>query len=260
MNTLKLDRLGAVAVITLNRPEKLNAITTLMLDELDVALAEVEKGDAAALIITGSGRGFCAGSDISGQDRHHGDTRTFAENRILRMHDLILHLIEFRLPSIAAINGLAYGGGLEIALACTFRTAVVSAKLCMPEIRHNLVPSYGGTQLLPRLIGNGRALRMMLTGESVTAEEALATGLVDAVEEDAVAAAVALAGRMPNGAGAAQHMIRRSVAIGTSLHLAAGLDLERELAMEIAVSTEAMQGATNFAGRNRAGPKEKDNG
>jgi enoyl-CoA hydratase/carnithine racemase len=251
MEALRLDRIGSVAVITLDRPDKLNAITTVMLDELDAALTEVETSDARAVIVTGAGRGFCAGSDISGQDQHHGDTRSFAENRIRRMHALILRLVEYRQPSIAALNGLAYGGGLEIALACTFRTAALTAKLCMPEIRHSLVPSYGGTQLLPRLIGAGRALEMMLTGESVDADEALRIGLVNAVDADPVAAAIALAERMPNGAGAAQRMIRRAVAIGGDLPLSDALDCERKLAMDIAVSDEARQGAASFTNRNR---------
>lgn len=256
METITLARICSVAVVTLNRPEKLNAITSLMLVELEKALAQVEESDATALVITGAGRGFCAGSDISGADVHHGDTRSFAESRIERMHGLILRLIEYRQPSIAALNGLAYGGGLEIALACTFRTAAPTAKLCMPEICHNLVPSYGGTQLLPRLIGSGRALEMMLTGESLDAEEGHRIGLVNVVDADPVAAAVALAERMPNGAGQAQRMIRKSVAIGTNLNLAGALDLERELAMEIAISDEARQGAANFS--NRARGKESD--
>ena len=251
METIKVAQIGSASVITLNRPERLNAITTTMLDEIDIALHEIETSDASVLILTGAGRGFCAGSDISGEDQHGGDTRSFADSRIRRMHGLILRLAEFRQPSIAALNGLAYGGGLELAMACTFRTAAPRAKFCMPEIRHSLVPSYGGTQLLPGLIGRARALQMMLTGESVDAEEALRTGLVNLVDPDPLAAAIALAGSMPNGAGLAQRMIRRSVTSGASLGLAAALDLERELAMEIAVSDDALQGAARFANRNR---------
>ena len=251
METINLDRQGRVALVTLNRPEKLNAITTHMLDDLDAVLTDVEASDAHAVIFTGAGRAFCAGSDISGADEHRGDTLRFAEERIRRMHALILRLIDYRQPSFAALNGLAYGGGLEIALACTFRTCAPHAKLCMPEIRHSLVPSYGGTQLLPRLIGAGRALEMMLTGKAITAEHALRIGLVNAVDDNPVAAAVALAERMPNGAGEAQRMVRRSVAHGTILELAAALDLERELAMEIAVSDEARQGAAAFTKRPR---------
>lgn len=251
MEALKVDRVGRTALVILNRPEKLNAITTRMIGDLEVALRDIETSDARALIITGAGRAFCAGSDIGGADLHDGHKHGFAEERIRRMHALILRLIEYRQPSIAALNGLAYGGGLEIALACTLRTCAPGAKLCMPEIRHSLVPSYGGTQLLPRLVGAGRALELMLTGEAITAEQAFRIGLVNVVDGDPVTAAVALAERLPNGAGAAQRMIRRAVARGASLELTAALDVERELAMEIAVSAEARQGAASFTNRPR---------
>lgn len=254
MQTLEFKRIGTAAVVTLNRPHKLNAINSMMLDELDAVLDETEASDASVLIVTGAGRAFCSGSDISGDERHQGDTRTFAEARIRRMHALVLRLAGFRQLSIAALNGLAYGGGLELALACTFRTAAPGTTLCMPEIQHSLVPSYGGTQLLPRLIGAGRALEMMLTAESIDAAQALQIGLVTVVATDAVEAAMALAARLPNGAGVAQRMIRRAVALGCGLALPAALELERELAMEIAVSEQARQGAALFKVRKRAEP------
>lgn len=250
--TLNFERIGNAALVTLNRPEKLNAINSAMLDELEALLEAIEASDAGALILTGAGRAFCSGSDISGGDRHDGDTRGFAEARIKRMHALILRLASYRQPSIAALNGLAYGGGLELSLACTFRTAAPDARLCLPEIRHDLVPSYGGTQLLPRLIGTGRALEMMLTGESVTAAQALQLGLVTAVDADPVAAAIALAERLPRQAGPAQQMIRKSVFLGAGLELAAALELERKLAMDIAVSAEAREGAARFAVRKQS--------
>lgn len=249
--SVRKERSGAAVVVTLDRPEVLNAINTAMLDELDAALDELEASDAALLVLTGSGRAFCSGSDLGGTERHEGDTRTFAEQRIRRMHALALRLIGLRQPSVAALNGLAYGGGLELALACTFRIAAPGAKLCLPEIRHNLMPSYGGTQLLPRLIGVPRALELMLTGESIDAARALELGLVTLVDADPVAAALRLVERLPNGAGLAQRMIRRSVAMGLNRELGAALDLERELATENAASAEARAGAARFAERKR---------
>jgi enoyl-CoA hydratase/carnithine racemase len=246
---LKVERTGLCAVVTLDRPEVLNALNTALLDSLDAALDDIAASDAAALILTGAGRAFCSGTDISGGDVHEGGTHDFAEARIRRMHGLILRLIDFPLPSIAAVNGLAYGGGLELALGCTFRTAAPAARFALSEIKLSLVPSYGGTQLLPRLIGAGRALEMMLTGESIDAEEALRIGLVNAVDADPVAAACALADRLPNGQGLAQRMIRRSVAQGLGLALPEALEMERALAMEIAVSDEARAGAARFKER-----------
>lgn len=252
MSIVTEQRANGCVVVMLDRPDVLNAINDAMLDALDAALDAVPE-HARILILTGAGRAFCAGSDISGAERHAEGTEAFARRRIMRMHALILRLVDFPVPSIAALNGLAYGGGLELALACTFRIAAPVASLCLSEIRHSLVPSYGGTQLLPRLIGSARALEMMLTGERMAAGEALRIGLVNAVDPDPVAAAAAYAGRLPNGGGAAQRMIRRAVVRGAGLDLAAALDIERDLAMEIAVSAEARQGAERFmAGRRPA--------
>jgi enoyl-CoA hydratase/carnithine racemase len=252
MSVLSLERIGDCAVATLNRPDVLNAFSTPLLDLIDEALDQVEASDATALVFTGAGRAFCSGSDLSGEDAHDGDTLGFANARIARMHALLLRLIDFPKVSIAALNGLAYGGGLEFALGCTFRTASPGARLCLPEIRLGLMPSYGGTQLLPRLIGPGRALELMLTGESVEAAEAHRIGLVNVVDEDPVGAAVRLAGRLPGGAGIAQRVIRRCVADAANLDLAAALERERIHALEVADSEDARKGVERFLARKAA--------
>ena len=253
MAHLLVDNVGQVAVLTLNRPTVLNALNTAILDELDAAIDQVERGDAQALVLTGSGRAFCSGTDISGREPHEGTTEEFASARISRMHALALRLRDLPQPSIAVLNGLAYGGGLELALAFTFRIAAPTAVLCMSEVTLGLMPSYGGTQLLPRLIGQGRALEMMLTGEPMNAEEALRIGLVNAVDPDPLAAAISFAERLPNGTGLAQRLIRRSVDRGAHLDLASALRLEQQLAMEIAVSPEAREAALRFQARKGAG-------
>lgn len=251
MASLRNERVGRAAVVTLDRPEVLNAINTAMLDELDGVLDEIEASDAELLVLTGSGRAFCSGSDMRAAEQPGGDPAVFARDRVTRMHELVLRLIGFRQPSIAAVNGLAYGGGLELALACTFRIAAPSARLSLPEVRHSLIPSYGGTQLLPRLIGTGRALELMLTGESVDASRALDIGLVTMVDSDPAAAAVAFAAGLPNGAGLAQRAIRKAVAVGLDRELRSGLALELELAMENASSAEAQEGVARFAARKK---------
>ena len=249
-----LERRGPDAVVTLNRPAKLNALDDALVTALEDALEEVAASDARALILTGAGRAFCAGSDISGGgDLGFESASEHAVQRIGRMHRLVLRLVEFPITTIAACNGLAYGGGLELALACTFRVAAPTARLALPEVRLGLLPSYGGTQLLPRLIGQPRALRMMLTGEPLEAGEALALGLVDVVDEDPVAAAAALAERLPSGTALAQRLIRRAVHEGASLDLARGLELERDLALQIAGSDEAREVATRFAALRTSG-------
>jgi enoyl-CoA hydratase/carnithine racemase len=251
MALILVDRVGPCAILTLNRPEVLNALNTAILDELDAAIDQVEASDAHVLVLTGAGRAFCSGTDISGKEPHEGTTEDFASARISRMHRLVLRLRDLRQPSIAALNGLAYGGGLELALAFTFRIAAPTAVLCMAEINLGLSPSYGATQTLPRLIGQGRALEMMLTGERMRSEEALRIGLVNVVEEDPVAAAVSFAERLPNGAGLAQRVIRQSVAGGAHLDLPSALRLEHELVMEIARSPDAKEAGVRFQTRKR---------
>jgi enoyl-CoA hydratase/carnithine racemase len=240
-----VQRRGPDAVVTLDRPAKLNALDEALVDRLEAALVEVEVSDARALILTGAGRAFCAGTDVSGTDGPVADPVAHAEERIARMHRLVLRLIDFPVVTVAACNGLAYGGGLELALACTFRVAAPGTLLALPEVHLGLIPSYGGTQLLPRLIGSSPALRMMLTGEPVTADEALGLGLVDVVDEDVLAAAGALADRLPAGTALAQRLIRRAVREGGGRDLRAALDVERRLALQV----DAGEVAARFAAR-----------
>jgi enoyl-CoA hydratase/carnithine racemase len=245
------ETVGQVAVLTLNRPEVLNALNTAILDELDAAIDQVEASDAQALVLTGAGRAFCSGTDISGKEPHEGTPEEFASARVGRMHALALRLQDLPQPSIAALNGLAYGGGLELALAFTFRIAAPAAALCMVEVTLGLIPSYGGTQTLPRLIGQGRALEMMLTGDPMSAEEALRIGLVNAVDPNPVTAAVAFAELLPDGAGPAQRAIRRAVAHGAHLDLPSALGVERELTLEIARSPAALEAGARFQARKQ---------
>ena len=256
MNAVEVSYRDSCAVIVLNRPEVLNAINEALLDQLEAALNEIEQRELKAVIITGAGRAFCSGTDISGDDRSGDDiaalsTEEYADRRVLRMHGLIRRLIDFPKVIVAALNGLAYGGGLELALACTFRTASPAAKLALPEIKLGLIPSYGGTLLLPRIVGAGRALEIMLTGESVDAGKALALGLVSSVGPDPVGEAVALAERLHSNGSDAQRAIRRLVAEGADHDLATGLELERKLTREVAVSDGAKKGLAKFAARKR---------
>jgi len=254
MAPVLLERRGDCALVTLNRPEALNAIDTALLDAFDAALDEVADSDAAALVLTGAGRAFCAGTDLKADDHPPGiSPADFADARVARMHALLLRLAGYPIASIAALNGLAYGGGLELALGCTFRVAATNARFALPEIRLGLMPSYGGTVLLPRLIGEGRALQMMLTGESIDAAEALRSGLVGAVGDDAVAEALALAARLPHPRGIAQRMIRQAVHGAAGLDTAAALAHERAAVGTVARSDEVRGVAARFAAREREG-------
>ena len=174
--TVHLSRSDEFALLTLDRPEALNALSFATLRELDAALDEVAAGDARALLVTGAGdRAFCAGADIKelvGRPLAQGRRDMTNGQRIISRFGTL------PMPSIALINGYAFGGGLELALACNFRLALKTARLGLPEIKLGLIPGYGGTQRLPRLVGEARALEIILTGRNVKAEEAERIGLV----------------------------------------------------------------------------------
>ena len=177
---LLLDRDGAVATVTINRPKVLNALNGATLDELRrVMLALQRDADVRVIILTGAGeKAFVAGADINElavQSPTGGRDHALSGQHVF---DLIENLGK---PVIAAINGFALGGGCELAMACTLRIAVETAKIGQPEINLGLIPGYAGTQRLPRLVGKGRAMEMILTGQPIDAGRALSIGLVNGV-------------------------------------------------------------------------------
>lgn len=177
---LRLEKDKTIAILTIDRPDRLNAIDNATVEEIDSALANIEADkDLRVLILTGAGdKAFVAGADIhelSERDRISGRRET------RRRQEVYTRLEQLEIPSIAAINGFALGTGLELAVVCTFRIASTTAQLGQPEVKLGIIPGAGGTQRLPRLIGQGPALEMILTGEPITAEQALKIGLVNRV-------------------------------------------------------------------------------
>jgi enoyl-CoA hydratase len=170
---------GPIATLTFNRPDKLNAINNRTVEELDEALARIERDEALrVLILTGAGKAFVAGADIKELEvRDPMLARTVTRRR----QEVYTRIEELPIPSIAALNGWTLGTGLEIATACTIRYASQKAKLGQPEVKLGITPGAGGTQRLPRLVGMGRAMEMILTGEPIRADEALSIGLVNKV-------------------------------------------------------------------------------
>lgn len=168
-----------IATITVNRPDKLNALNDATIKELGVAIDEARaRDDVGAVILTGAGRAFVAGADISelnGQTPLAATARSRAGQNVFRKFETSPK------PTIAAVNGFALGGGCELAMSCHMRIASEFAKLGQPEAKLGIVPGYGGTQRLPRLVGRGAALRLLLTGEIIDANEAYRLGLVDQV-------------------------------------------------------------------------------
>ncbi len=175
------ERRGGLLLVTINRPESLNALNTAFFDEMDHLLdSEACEPGLSAMIITGAGKAFVAGADIA---EMVNKTPEEAEAFSLRGQNTFRGFSMVEVPVIAAINGFALGGGLELALACDFRIASSSAKFGQPEVNLGLIPGYAGTQRLPRLIGMGDALFMLTTGEMITAADALRIGLVQKVTE-----------------------------------------------------------------------------
>jgi enoyl-CoA hydratase len=173
-----------ILTLTINRPEKLNALNTEVLDGLQAAFEDAKTDpDIAAVILTGAGeKAFVAGADIAG----FGAFTPVGARDFARKGQAMLDLVEnFGKPVVAAVNGFALGGGCELAMAATFRYASRNAKLGQPEVNLGLIPGYGGSQRLPRLVGRGRALELLLTGDAISADDAFRIGLVNRVVEPA---------------------------------------------------------------------------
>ena len=229
--TVLFEKRGDIAVVTLNRPEVVNAFSVRMRDDLWETLGAVrDDPDVRGMLLTGAGDGgFCAGADLT----EFGTAPSQAIAREVRWErDLWGLLLSLPKPTVAAVHGYCLGSGVEMAALCDLRVASDDAVFGMPEAGLGLVPAAGGTQLLPRLVGTGRALELLLSGRRFGAQEALEYGLVSEVVPrsqltDAATALLRRVLRAPSGAIAAA---KRALAEGADLPLAAALDLERRLA------------------------------
>jgi len=253
--SVHLTRQDEFAVITLDRPEALNALSSAVLRELAQAFEQVAAGDARALIVTGAGsKAFCAGADIK---ELVGRSLTEQRRDAAYGQAVLARLDTLPMPSVAAINGYAFGGGLELALACTFRIAAPTAKMGLPEIKLGLIPGYGGTQRLPRVVGEARALDMILSGRTVEAEEALRIGLVHRIAEgDPVQAAIGYARGFSGYGLPALRLARDAVKRALELPLHQGLMIEADLNTLAFQTEDAAEGMSAFMQKRR--PQFKD--
>ncbi|MBX7117517.1 MAG: enoyl-CoA hydratase/isomerase family protein [Gemmatimonadaceae bacterium] len=225
---LLLDVSDRIATVTINRPDKLNALNARVIGELDRMFAALAARDeVGAVILTGAGRAFVAGADIA--EIAEAASGPAGLSTVAAFGSRVFTRIErFNKPVIAAVNGFALGGGCELALACHLRIVAKGAKFGLPETKLGLIPGYGGTQRLPRLIGQGRALQLIFTGEMVEAEAALAMGLANQVVDPAglVDASRSIAKEaLKNGPLALAHAI-------TAVTQGAGLPMDEALALE----------------------------
>lgn len=186
--TILYDLNGPILTITLNRPDKLNAMTVELLHELHAAFEQAATDpQVRVIVLTGAGRGFCAGADLAAAASLRDANTDFSYSHMLEStyHPLILTMTSLPKPIIAAINGVAAGAGMSLALACDLRIITESASFIQAFIKIALVPDSGSTWLLPRLIGTARALELMMSGRKVTAGEALTLGIANQVVPDA---------------------------------------------------------------------------
>ncbi len=253
--SVHLTRQDEFALITLDRQEALNALSSAVLRELAQAFDQVAGSDARALIITGAGpKAFCAGADIK---ELTGRSLTAQRRDAAYGQALLARLDDFPVFSVAAINGYAFGGGLELALACTFRIAVPSAKMGLPEIKLGLIPGYGGTQRLPRAVGEARALEMILCGRTVEAEEALRIGLVHRIADgDPVQAAIGFARGFSGFGLPALRLARDAVKRAFEVPLHEGLNIEADLNTLAFQTQDAVEGMSAFMEKRK--PKFQD--
>jgi enoyl-CoA hydratase len=245
--TLLYEKRGGVAYVTLNRPAQLNALNAQAIADLGAAFRDV-RDDAAihGAILTGAGeRAFIAGADINA---FVDTTPLSAADAVGAGHDTLGLIESLGKPVIAAVNGLALGGGCEVAMACSLRLASETAMFGQPEVKLGLIPGYGGTQRLPRLVGKGVALHLILTGETITAAEALRIGLVNEVLAPAelLPRAEALLAQIARNGPVAVGLALRAVHHGAEMSQAEGLQLEAALFALCASTEDLKEGARAF--------------
>ena len=256
--TLIYERKENIGVLTINRPQKMNALTNELISELKHLLGEIEKDqELRVLIVTGLGdKAFVAGADI----KELVDRDALIGRRVSRERQEVFSRLEnLPVPSIAAVNGYALGGGLELALACSIRVCSEKAQFAAPEVKLGIIPGDGGTQRLPRLIGQGRAMELILTGDFIDAQEAFRIGLAnkvvphEALMEKAMELAQKIASRPPLAIKYAKEAVNRSQE-GNS---AAGFALESYLHALSCTTEDKKEGVNAFLEKRKGQFKGK---
>jgi enoyl-CoA hydratase/carnithine racemase len=237
-----------VCRLRMNRPHAYNALSRELVDEMRAALVGIEAQGARVAVLAASSPGFCSGADLK-QRRTMNDAEKYAHNRAINA--LADELAGLPMPTIAAINGVAMGGGCELALACDLRVASKDSRIGLTEARIGAMPGAGGTHRLPRLIGAARALEMMFSGEPVTAARAAEIGLVnDSVNADHLEGRVLeLAAGFAARSRPTAALLKRTVYDGLDRPLAEGLELERRAIVEVLASDDYKEGLAAFAER-----------
>src|SRR6266403_2327457 len=257
-SNILFEKKNSIAYVTVNRPKVLNALNMATMEELRSSFHDIKNDVATRVVIfTGAGeKAFIAGADIGELSQHDAVSGKEYTHRGQSVLNLIENLGK---PVIACINGFALGGGCELALACTMRLASDNAKLGQPEVKLGIIPGYGGTQRLPRLVGKGLAMQMVLTGEMITAQEAHRIGLVNEVTTAAelIPRAEAIAAKIIANAALAVQYAMEAVNKGMEMTLAEGLYLEATLFGVCCATEDKREGTTAFLEKRAAQFKGK---
>jgi len=255
---INYEKMGALAFVTVNRPKVLNALNMATMEELRTAFHAIKSdAEVRVVILTGAGeKAFVAGADIGELAKHDA----VSGKEYTHKGQSVLNLIEnLGKPVIACINGFALGGGCELAMACTMRLASENAKLGQPEVKLGIIPGYGGTQRLSRLVGKGIAMQLLLSGEMISAQEAYRIGLVNEVvpQPELIARAEAIAHKIIANAPLAVQYAMEAVHKGMEMTLQEGLYLEATLFGVCCATEDKKEGTTAFLEKRPANFKGK---
>lgn len=249
--TIQLEMRGAVAVITLNRPAALNALTAALGSEFRAAFGEARERGARAIVLTGAGRAFCAGGDLREMQKFaekEGRIEAFFDEPLNLIHGCIRLIREMPVPIIAAVNGVATGGGCNLALACDLVVAAESAQFNQAFIKIGLTPDCGGTFILPRLVGLKRATELLMTGDMIDARRAVEMGMINAVvaDEDLMPEALKRAERLASAPTAALARIKWLLEQSATNDYNAQLDLEHKAQLQSGQTKDFREGVAAF--------------
>lgn len=248
---IKLEMFGSVCVITLNRPESLNALTLAVASEFKAAIAEAVAGNARAIVLTGAGRAFCAGGDLREMQKiaaQDGRIEAFFDEPLRELNECIMLIRSTPLPIIAAVHGAASGGGCNLALACDLVIAGEGARFNQAFVKIGLSPDCGGTFILPRLVGWRRATQLMMTGEIVTAPQALAMGMINVVvaDDQLMAQAMAMAEGLAQAPTAALGRVKELLEASAKNDYSEQIELERKAQIKSGLTKDFKEGVAAF--------------
>ena len=249
--TIQLEMRDSVCLLTLNRPDRLNALTVEVAKDFKAAIAEAIERGARAIVLTGAGRAFSAGGDLREMQeiaKKDGRVEAFFDEPLRLLNDAIVLIRETPVPFIAAVNGVASGGGCNLALACDLVIAAESAKFNQAFIKIGLTPDCGGTFMLPRLVGWKRATELLFTGELVGARAAGEMGMINSVtpDEELMSRAMAMAEKLAQAPTAAIAEIKKLLNASAANDLRSQLDLERKTQIESGKTKDFVEGVSAF--------------